>query len=91
MKFKWTWWCFNVVCDFITFQTKNLCVTYLQSHRRNPNQKVEELNPKGFMSLQEIWNLPIGEKYNLKISLKIIKVQTKSLKISNHDQCYVCL
>jgi len=43
------------------------------------------------MSLQEIWNLPIGEKYNLKISLKIIKVQTKSLKISNHDQCYVCL
>jgi hypothetical protein len=43
------------------------------------------------MSLQEIWNSQIGEKINLIISPKIIKVQTKSLEISNHDQCYVCL
>ncbi len=45
----------------------------LQCHRRNPNQKVEELNLKGFMSLQEIWNSPIGEKFNLIASQKFKK------------------
>jgi hypothetical protein len=43
------------------------------------------------MSLQEIWNSPIGEKFNLITSHKKIKVQNKSLEVSNYDSLVLCM
>jgi len=43
------------------------------------------------MSLQEIWNSPIGEKFNLIASHKKIKVQTNSLEVSNYGSLVLCM